>query len=62
MYILPALVLWSGEELETEEFEGENDHQCCNGCLGQIRIKGKPTFYEVGETMLTEMLNRMGKD
>ena len=47
MYILPAIVLRSGEELDTEEFEGENDDQCCNGCLGQIRIKGEPTFDEV---------------
>ena len=62
MYILPAIVLRSGEELDTEEFEGENDDQCCNGCLGQIRIKGEPTFGEVGETMLMELLNRMGKD
>ena len=60
MYILPAIVLWSGEELDTELFG--NDDQCCNGCLGQIRIKGEPTFGEVGETMLMELLNRMGKD
>lgn len=60
MYILPAIVLRSGEELDTEE--SENEDQCCNGCLGQIRIKGEPTFGEVGETMLMELLNRMGKD
>ena len=56
MYILPALVLRSGEELDNVKEE------CCNGCLGQIWIKEEPTFDEVGETMLMELLNRMGKD
>ena len=48
MYILSAIDRSWGE-LDTEESEGENNNQCCNGYLRRIWFRGEPTIDEVGE-------------
>ena len=61
MYILPAIVR-PGGELDTEEFDGENDDQWCSGYLGQVWIRGEPTIDELGKDRVDEFVEQSRGD